>query len=250
MKRGATFSTRLSQVLKALAEFKFFLPPDIYERHNFVAQHIKGEGASILDVGGSLGQLGQFTSAHKITTADIKGPADIIYDGKKLSLEDRSFDFITSIDVLEHIEKKARSDFLNELYRVARNTIIISAPIGTKEHLEYEKDILKYYQSKNIKLPYLEEHIKIGLPTPLEINSFIKKYKAKSFYSGDIRITEKFLKMHNLEAKNKYLNLLIFFTKLFFNLFINIFIYPVIVNKKESKYVNRFYLIISKIPSH
>ena len=236
----------IKQTLNLLVSYKYFLPPDIYERHKFISRFIKSD-KTILDVGGSMSRLSDFTNNCKITTVDVVKPADIIYDGKKIPVGDKSYEVITSIDVLEHIPKENRADFVKELFRVAKDTIIISAPLGTNFHSEYERKTLEYYQEKNIKLPFLEEHVKIGLPTLEEVKNFKEKYGAKVYYSGDVRLTEKLFRIHNYEAKNKYLNFVVFFLKLKFNFWMNILGYYFLVNKKQSKYTNRFYLIFDKL---
>ena len=131
----------IKRVFIFLVSYKFLLPPDIFERHKFISRFI-GSNKNILDVGGSMSRLSAFTKNCKITTADISKPADILYDGKKLPVEDKRYDIITSIDVLEHIPKENRADFVKELFRVAKDTIIISAPLGTNFHSEYERKTL------------------------------------------------------------------------------------------------------------
>jgi hypothetical protein len=235
----------IKKLFAFLVAYKYLLPADIYERHKFISKFIKAD-KNILDVGGSMSRLGDFTNNCKITTADITKPADILYDGKRVPVEDKSYDIVTSIDVMEHIPSIARPDFVKELNRIAKEIIIISAPLGTDFHLEYEKKTLKYYQDKKIKLPFLEEHVKIGLPTPEEVKKFKEKYNGKTYFSGDVRVTEKLFRIHTYENKNKYLNQIIFLLKLLFNLFMNIAMYRFFVNRKQTEYTNRFYLVIKK----
>lgn len=236
---------KVKEIFAALVAYKFLLPPDIYERHKFIGKFIKND-KNILDVGGSMSKLGDFTSNCMITTADVVKPADIIYDGKKIPVDDKSYDVVTSIDVMEHIPSDARADFVKELDRIAKEIIIISAPLGTDFHLNYEKQTLEYYQKKGITLPFLEEHVKIGIPKPEQIHGFAKQYHGKTYYAGDVRITERLFRIHTFEVKNKYLNQIVFILKLIFNLVMNLFIYYFFVNKKQSEYTNRFYLVIKK----
>ncbi len=234
---------KLTNFLHFLATYKFFLPPDVFERHQFIGSLIP-PASEVLDVGGSLSRLKDFSPAGKVTTVDIKGPADIIYDGKKIPVGNKSYDVVTSIDVLEHVPKDDREAFIKELRRVAKVKGIISAPLGTREHSDAEKTLLAFYAHRGVKMPFLKEHIEIGLPTPAEITVLTKGLKYEIRYSGDIRLTAFFLKVHNFEAKSKILNLLIFFGKLLFNLFINTFLCPFLVGKNYSTLTNRFYLLI------
>lgn len=235
----------IKKLLNFLVSYKYLIPPDIYERHKFISGFIK-PSKLILDVGGSMSKLPEFTKNCKVTTADVVEPTDILYDGKKIPVKDKSFDIVTSIDVLEHIPQAARADFIKELNRIAKETIIISAPLGTTFHLDYEKKTLNRYQERGIKLPFLEEHVKIGLPEPNEVKEFKEKYHGKTYYSGDVRITEKLFRIHTYENKNKYINVICFILKLSFNLFMNVFMYRFFVNRKQSEFTNRFYLVIKK----
>lgn len=236
---------KFRKIQTLLVSYKYFIPPDTFERHKFIATFIK-PGENILDVGGSMSKLPEFTANCNITTVDVVTPADIIYDGKKIPVKDKSYDVITSIDVLEHIKSDDRPGFIKELDRVAKERVIISAPLGTDFHLKYERKTLEYYKSKHVKLPFLEEHVAIGIPAPEQIQGFAKQYKGKLYYSGDVRFTQILFRIHNYEAKNKYVNFLIFFLKLKFNFWMNIVGYYFMVNRKQSEYTNRFYLIFDK----
>src|SRR3972149_8889391 len=113
----------IKKLFDFLVSYKYFLPPDIYERHKFISGFI-GSSKNILDVGGSMSKLPEFTNKCKIATVDVVKPADIIYDGKKIPVGDKSYDIVTSIDVLEHIKSRDREDFVDELKRVAREKTI------------------------------------------------------------------------------------------------------------------------------
>ena len=55
-----------------------------------------------------------------------------VYDGYNLPYGDKSFDVITSIDVIEHVEDYDR--FIDELLRVAKKAVLISTPNRREEH--------------------------------------------------------------------------------------------------------------------
>lgn len=238
-------SRAIHSFMKKAGEMKYFLPPDVFERHKYIGDLIF-DGATILDVGGSISRLTSYCNPKSITTADVKEPVDILYDGKKIPVDDTSYDVVTSIDVLEHVPVKQREEFVGELVRIARKRVIISAPYGSPEHSAYEKKILAYFSAKGIKMPYLAEHVEIGLPTPELLESFEKKYDGTLKYSGDIFTTDKLMKIHNFEVKNPFMNVCVYFLKLGFNALFNTFYYPFLINRKKSPFINRFYLIIDK----
>lgn len=218
------------------------LPFDVYERHKRVANYIDKKN-KVLDVGGGLQSLSRFSLA-KITVSNIDA-GDIIADGKSLPVADQSFDVVTSIDVLEHIAKKDRQKFIDELLRVAKKKIILSAPFGSMEHIENEKKLLEDFKKKKKEVPYLSEHVKLGLPTTDEISSYLKGKRFKILYSGDFRLMTFIFKIHNNELKNPRLNKLFYWFKLFINLILNLVYYPFCFGIKH-KFTNRFYLIIDK----
>lgn len=238
-------SALTQKILYKLATAKYFLAFDIFERHKFIGTFIP-DGAEILDVGGSLSQLHYFSKPKKIMTIDIKPPADIVYDGDKIPAKENSFDIITSIDVFEHVPRPARDNFIAELNRVAKNKIILSAPLGTKTHIKYETEALAYAKKHGIDMPYIEEHIANGLPTPEEIADYAKQYNGKVYYSGNLPLNEKLFKLHTFEVRNPYLNIIVFMLKLIVNAVANITLYNYMVKRPLNENINRFYLIIEK----
>ena len=236
---------KFKALLQQLATYTFFLPFDVYERHKFIGSFVP-DASTILDVGGSMSQLGKFSNPSKIVTADVKPPADIVYDGKKIPVDDASYDIVTSIDVLEHVPPQFRKEFVKELNRIARKSVIISAPLGTKTHVQYEKEELANAEKKNIDIPYLKEHIELGLPNPELINSFAKQYGGKIFYSGNLSINRKLFRIHTFEVGNTLVNLMFFFLKLLFNMCMNFGIYQYMTRRPFSESINRFYLVIDK----
>jgi ubiquinone/menaquinone biosynthesis C-methylase UbiE len=140
---------------------------------------------TILDVGGE-GMLRLFLPQIQITNANVKN-ADIVYAGDKLPVNDNSFELVVSLDTIEHLPNHKRTDFLYELYRVSRKGFILCAPLGTAEHLAYEKEILNSGILDGDSFAYLSEHGKFGLPSPNEVSEMAKEFSAKVFYQGDFR---------------------------------------------------------------
>ena len=217
------------------------LPFDVYIRHKIVSSFFD-RGESILDVGGGLDQLKKFAS-NQITTADIQN-ADIITRGDKLPFKTSQFDIVTSIDTLEHIPQKQRRIFINELIRVAKKKLILAAPLGTEKHQIYEKDLLKKLGQSSPD--YLKEHVKYYLPTLDQIQKFFPNQKKDLFFSGNFYLSEKLLRFHLFETKNKFLNKTLYYFKFIFNLVLNIFLFPVLKKRKYCQSINRFYIVIKK----
>lgn len=224
-----------------------FEPYDIYERHKKVGSMI-GAG-DVLDVGGQLGELSKFTQATKITVANLKGSqekSDIKIEKGKLPFKSGSFSTVCAIDVLEHMRYGQRSAFIKELLRVASKKIILSFPIGTREHIAYERQIAQWLKEKGRDITYLEEHLSFGLPTPQEAENFTKNRNGEISYSGDLKVNRLLFKIYMFDPKIKIIGKVVYFTKLIFNLFTNPILYAMLSKKEFSNSVVRAYLVIEK----
>lgn len=224
-----------------------FLPFDVFIRHKFSSRFLRGY-RSVLDVGGSLREIKKFVKVDKFKTADIQKGADILFDGTKLPLKDNSFEVVISLDTLEHIKKNNRKDFTKELLRVAEKKVILAAPLGTKKHIAFEKNLIKKLKAEKKKIPnYLKEHIVNGLPVLEEIKDLVsKEYSWKIYFSGNLNFTDKLFRLHLFETRNPIFNRLFYYFKFLINLTCNLFLYSVLVNLPFSQSINRFYLIIKK----
>ncbi|MBF8277131.1 MAG: hypothetical protein HW390_2204 [Candidatus Brocadiaceae bacterium] len=123
-----------------------------------VGSLIEGEDLNILDVGGSPNNDAiKLFIPHRITAAN---PQYNNICGTSLPFADESFDITISIDTLEHVPGAERELFIKELVRTARTKVILACPFDDPLVSEMEKAI--YAITKN---PFLEEHIKCGLPS-------------------------------------------------------------------------------------
>lgn len=217
---------------------------DVYERHKKIASYI-GEGKTVLDVGGELNHLSQFSKPKSIVVANLN-TGDVIIKKGKLPFKKESFDVVCAIDVLEHILKKDRFGFLENLIEVSRNAIVVSFPIGTKKHIDHETKMASFLKKNNLSIKYLEEHIKYGLPTKEEITSYVSGKKFEIVYSGNIKINELLFKIFVFDPKIPVIRKFVYFLKLFFNLISNQLLYLSLSGKKFGDNVNRAYLIIYK----
>lgn len=90
-----------------------------------------GNALTVLDVGSSIGMLAremQDRTGASFTGVDIHLFAEtsipvVLYDGRKLPFDDRSFDLVTMVDVLHHTEDPAA--LLAETRRVSRDRVLI-----------------------------------------------------------------------------------------------------------------------------
>jgi ubiquinone/menaquinone biosynthesis C-methylase UbiE len=77
------------------------------------------------------------------------------YDGKKIPFEDNTFDLVTCIDVLEHVEDY--DSFILELIRVTRRGVFISTPNRRPEHTNKDGTPKNYWHLREWNFLELEE---------------------------------------------------------------------------------------------
>ena len=223
---------------------KLFLPYDIYERHKKIGSLI-GKDQTVLDVGGELEHLGKFCDPKKIVVANLN-TGDVIIKKNSLPLKKNSFDVVCAIDVLEHIPHKDRKQFVQRLIDVASKKVIISFPIYTNRHAEYEKETLKWLNNHGQNIDYLKEHVRLGLPTVQEVKTITKSYKNKISFSGNIAINRIIFKLYMTDPKLKGIRRLTYFFKHLIYLLTNQILYVGLTDKEFSKNVNRAYVTVYK----
>lgn len=222
-------------------------PYDVFERHKFIASRLKNN-QTVLDVGGELKNL-SFFSKSRIKEANLTS-GDIIYGGQKLPVADNSFNAVTSIDVLEHIPPKERSEFIADLVRVATDLVIVSAPFGSKSHLKLEKKLLISMEKKGKIDLYLKEHVENGIPELAEVKKLAtsqeKFGKINFYYSGNIYLSAWLFKIHSSQILLPIFGRVYYYFKLIFNTLVNMVYYHLAIGSKPKETTNRFYLILSK----
>jgi hypothetical protein len=153
----------------------------------------KGSYRNILEIGS--GPLGlSRLILDKVVAVDIStsGPhfdnvALINSSATALPFEDNSFDFVVSMDMLEHIPREQRERVVDELFRVTRKKFYLGMPCGHSAEKIEEKIWGKYssllekwrgtaedkktFTKRN---SFLFEHHEHGLPKEEEVIRYIK----------------------------------------------------------------------------
>jgi len=150
------------------------LPFDQHQRYKIVADALDqlredSETLEVLDVGGAEGIILNFLSGDNVTILDqteVEGvPGFVVGDATALPFEEGSFDYVTSLDVFEHIEAGAREKYLAELRRVARRGVLIAAPFDSEEVRGAEKLANEFHRAVHMQENvWLGEHEQNGLP--------------------------------------------------------------------------------------
>ena len=140
----------------------------------------------------------------------------------------------------------ALKDFIKELLRISGEKTILSFPIGTNRHKEYELEIQSWLERKKQDVSYLKEHIKFGLPTEKEVRELTKGMNVKLFYSGNLLINKILFKLFLFDPNIPILRRIIYFLKSTIYFLTNPILYAMLARKKYSDSIVRAYLVIEK----
>lgn len=97
---------------------------EYYGRVKFASDAIANSGLKnykVLDIGGATGNnlLKKF-GIQNVTTLDLKEGADTVASAAEIPVADGAFNFVTSLDMLEHVPPGLRSKVVSEMVRVAK----------------------------------------------------------------------------------------------------------------------------------
>lgn len=153
---------------------------DQYQRYAVLKEFLEifysGKKIKVLDVGGLSpdreGRNFWLPIKHIHTgesyTVDLTFHTEKDYiqgNGEFLPFKNKSFDVVTAMDAVEHIAQENRPQFLAELCRVSRGSILLSAPFQDKNIIQAEKLLSNQIQTLyDVQQQQLQEHAEHGLP--------------------------------------------------------------------------------------
>lgn len=158
----------------------------------------KAKNSAILEVGSGSAGISCILREKVIgLDHDFKGPKLGYLRGIKgtatyLPFKDGTFDFVISVDMLEHLPGNERVQAISEMIRVSKLFVIIGAPCDSEAE-EYEKKFNNLYKGKFGQYQkWLKEHTKNRLPKTNEILSIIKNISEQHGIHLSIRIVKNF----------------------------------------------------------
>ncbi|PSO43378.1 hypothetical protein BRC19_00750 [Candidatus Saccharibacteria bacterium QS_5_54_17] len=131
----------------------------------------------ILDIGGYGGKTREFFPEDEVTVLDlydIDEPCYVKGDALDMPFADDAFDVAVSFDVLEHIPREKRRQFIQESTRVSQHLNLIAAPFYSKKAAQTEFALNHYYKNlTGFPHQWLQEHIDYGLPVSTDIEKYL-----------------------------------------------------------------------------
>ncbi|WP_333804623.1 hypothetical protein [Sulfurospirillum sp.] len=168
---------------------------DQYSRYNALKKILNllkfNKINTLLDVGsGPECLLGSIIDSEHVTYVDpliSKNESMNIIKGNIFSekLNNKKFDFVAAIDVLEHIPFAIRNSFIERLCELAENCIILAFPTSeNKPSTQIDESVNESYKKTyGIDYPWLEEHFTYSLPSVEQIKA---KFKALGWECSSI----------------------------------------------------------------
>lgn len=178
----------MANILTSLRRFVFsgffagFENADTVIRYAPIVDEILGSGLaspSILEIGSGTRGIALYLP-FRVTGVDVRFDGDVhpnlgpvCQSGTDIPFGDGSFDYVVSVDMLEHVPPENRREVVHEMIRVARRKVFLAVPCGTPA--EQQDRMLNdiYFKSRGTYYRYLQEHVLHGLPGVEEIRSMI-----------------------------------------------------------------------------
>jgi SAM-dependent methyltransferase len=149
------------------------------------------EGQCVLEVGGGDYGLAPYWPGTFVLT-DLRlfrkpeGPPKVEASVLQLPFADESFDWVISIDMLEHIPPASRAFAIRELGRVARRCVVLGFPAG-EAAARLDRALHERHAScRTAPAAFLAEHLENTLPDPQESEKALRGALARG--NGNVQI--------------------------------------------------------------
>lgn len=178
----------MANLLTSLRRFVFsgffagFENADTVIRYAPIVDEILGSGLaspSILEIGSGTQGIALYLP-FRVTGVDLRFDGDVqpnldpvCQSGTDIPFGDGSFDYVVSVDMLEHVPPEDRREVVREMIRVARRKVFLAVPCGASAEQQDRKLNDIYFESRGSYYRYLQEHVLHGLPGVEEIRSLI-----------------------------------------------------------------------------
>lgn len=171
-------------------------------RYSVIYNYIKklgGNNCSICEVGSGNFGMGRFIKRVPFTGVDVnfsdyskdikpfpKNMTPIESDvTKKLPFPKNCYNLVVSMDVFEHLPKKKRKHYLEELLRISKGVVIVGFPCGRKS-LESDLKQRKFIRFFKRNVPmWLEEHVTGEYPCENELDNVLIKQRLEYISFGN-----------------------------------------------------------------
>ncbi len=116
----------------------------------------------------------------------------VVADGLQLPFADKSFDYVVSSDVLEHIDPANRKQAIAEWLRVAKKELILGFPEGeiSEKHDQIIYEMFKKKHLDDVAQVFFREHLKNGLPKIEDVKKNIEESMGEWNREADITIQD------------------------------------------------------------
>lgn len=153
---------------------RYLAAKSIIQRQNLSAPAIldvgsSGMGLSIYWQGGPahLIDLDPVYPAYHLSECQVQATAE------RLPFEDKSFDVVVSIDMLEHVPPDQRAAVIKDMLRVSSRLLVLAVPAGPDAQAQDAEVARRYKDRRGQSFKFVEEHILYGLPEPQAISGWI-----------------------------------------------------------------------------
>lgn len=104
-------------------------------------------------------------------------------DGFKLDYDMNCFDLVIAIDMIEHMERNIRSEFLAELDRISAIAFILGSPLSSDTTMAVENRInFSYRELHGKRSVKYDEHRDFGVPSKQEIIDILDELKLRYLF--------------------------------------------------------------------